>query len=104
MGDFAPPKVILYDLNKGGDSMPTTMDMNDILTRITPILEDTFADTDCEFSLATTREDIEEWDSLAQVRLFLAIEMDFGFKFDLEDMENIEGITDLVQIIHGKID
>ena len=80
------------------------MEIKEILVRLTPILEDTFADTDCEFTVATTREDIEEWDSLAQVRLFLAIEMDFGFKFDLEDMEDINGIADLVQIINGKID
>ena len=67
-----------------------------------PIFEDTFAGTDHDITLDTIRDDIEEWDSLAQVRLFLAIEMDFGFRFDLEEMEDIGSVEDLVKIISTK--
>lgn len=79
--------------------------MNDteILNRLIPILEDTFAETDCNITLQTIRDDIEEWDSLAQVRLFLALETDFEFKFDLEEMDDIDGVEDLVRIISSKI-
>jgi len=80
------------------------MEQTEILARLIPILEDTFSDTDHEITLSTTQDEIEEWDSLAQVRLFLAIESEFGFRFDLEEMENIAGVGDLVQIIRQKID
>ena len=79
------------------------MDNTDIQSRLSSIFEDTFPDTDCEFTLSTIRDDIEEWDSLAQVRLFLTIEMEFGFKFDLEEMDDIAGVADFVRIIHTKI-
>jgi acyl carrier protein len=80
------------------------MEQTEILARLIPILEDTFSDSDHEITLSTTQDEIEEWDSLAQVRLFLAIETEFGFRFDLEEMENIAGVEDLVDIIRQKID
>jgi len=75
---------------------------DDILARLAPIFEDTFPDNSREITMTTSQEDIEEWDSLAQVRLFLAIETEFGFRFDLSEMENIGGVADLVEIIHQK--
>ena len=80
------------------------MEQNQILARLVPILEDTFPDTDQEFTLSTTQEDIEEWDSLAQLRLILAVQAEFSFRFDLEEMEDIAGVPDLVQIISQKLD
>ncbi|MCB1700839.1 MAG: acyl carrier protein [Pseudomonadales bacterium] len=79
------------------------MEQTEILARLIPILEDTFPDAEQEITLSTTQDEIEEWDSLAQVRLFLAIETDFGFRFDLDEMENIAGVADLVQVISQKV-
>jgi len=102
MRDFSPHNAISYVDSNGRSSTGTIMNQKEILARLTPILEDTFDATNYEFTLDTARDDIEEWDSLAQVRLFLAVEMDFGFKFDLDDMENIDGISDLIDIISAK--
>lgn len=78
------------------------MEPSDILARLIPILEDTFEGTDKPIDLSTTQDEVEEWDSLAQVRLFLAIETDFGLRFDLDEMENIAGVADLVHVISQK--
>lgn len=78
------------------------MEQSDILDRLIPILEDTFPDSGQDITLATTQDEIEDWDSLAQVRLLLAIEAAFAFRFDLEEMENIAGVADLVNVILRK--
>lgn len=75
----------------------------DTFDRLATVFEDTFADGSYEFSLDTTQEDIEEWDSLNQVRLLMAIEQEFGIKFDLGEMEQLTGVSAIAEIINAKL-
>jgi len=43
--------------------------------------------------------DIDGWDSLAQTNLTIAVEKAFSFSFSVDEMIEIEGIEDFVEIM-----
>lgn len=75
----------------------------DILQRLKLVFQDTFTDDSYQFSTDTSQEDIEEWDSLNQVRLLMAIEQEFEVKFDLEEMEKLNGVAAISEILTNRL-
>ena len=75
----------------------------DTIERLQQVFEDTFSDDSYQFSIDTTQDDVEEWDSLNQVRLLMAIEQEFDIKFDLEEMERLTGVAVISDIISEKL-
>ena len=71
-----------------------------IYEKMTEIFRDVFDDESIVLSDETTADDIEDWDSLEQINLLMAIENNFGIKFQLADvsgLENVGAMVDLVQ-------
>ena len=50
-----------------------------------------------------TADDVEEWDSLAHIRLMVAIERAFGIKFATSEINGYENVGELVAAIDAKI-
>lgn len=70
-----------------------------VIDRLTEIFRSVFDDDDLQISEATSAADIEDWDSLAQINLILAIESVFKLRFtpaEIEPLKNIGGMVDLV--------
>jgi len=78
-------------------------DTADILKKLESIFLDTFTDTGYEFSTETTREDVDEWDSLNHIRLLTAIESEFDFQFDLDEIEDISTVATIADIVSNKL-
>lgn len=79
--------------------------MNDIkstLDVLTRIFRDIFDDDTIVLSDATSADDIDEWDSLAQINLVLAIEAYYRLRFDPSEIESLRNIGDMVQLILKK--
>ena len=76
---------------------------NDILAKLEEIFEDTFFDGEFNFSIELTSDDVEEWDSLAQIRLLTNIEKEFGFQFDITQIEDLKSVRALTEAIAEKI-
>ena len=74
----------------------------EILSQITDIMRDVFDEDDLEVSVETSAEDVEEWDSLSHVRLIVAIERKFGFKFKNSEIESLKNVGDLVNMVETK--
>lgn len=75
-----------------------------IYEKMTEIFRDVFDDESIVLSDETTADDIEDWDSLEQINLLMAIENNFGIKFRLADvsgLENVGAMIDLVQRLVG---
>ncbi len=66
------------------------------------IMIDVFDVDDIHVDAQTTAKDIEEWDSLTQVRLMVAVERKFGFRFDNAEIESLMNVGDLVKVIAAK--
>lgn len=79
-----------------------TMSSDAILSDLREIMIDVFDVDDLDLTMATTAEDVEEWDSLSHVRLVVAVERRFGFRFTTSEIEKLATVGDLVTLIQAK--
>lgn len=73
-----------------------------ILAELTEILRDVFDNDDVVATPELTAPQVEGWDSLGNVRLFLAIEGEFGVQFGAGEMSNIKNVGELAAAIARK--
>ncbi|MEG2929094.1 MAG: acyl carrier protein [Oscillospiraceae bacterium] len=71
----------------------------EIFEDLTVIFRDIFDDDTIELTDATTAEDIEDWDSLEQINLLVAIEKKFSIKFKLEDVSHLANVGDMANLV-----
>ena len=78
--------------------------MNDveILENLSEIFREFFDDGEIVLSNVTAAEDIEDWDSLAQVGLILSIEKTFSLKLSATEVGKLENVGEMVKLISGK--
>lgn len=76
-----------------------------VLAQLTEVVRDVFDDSSIVLTRDTTARDIEEWDSLNQIRLLLACERKFGIRLkprDINALANIgEMVNHLLKVIPG---
>lgn len=74
-----------------------------ILKELEVIFRDIFDDEDIVLTDATNSDDIEDWDSLEQINLLVAIEKKFNLKFKLDEVSNLANVGDMVSLIEKLI-
>lgn len=74
----------------------------DTLGRLEAVFRDVLDDDDVQLSRSTTASDVPGWDSLAHVRLILAVEKAFGVKFSAAQVTKLKNVGDLVDLIQSK--
>ena len=77
------------------------MDRTAVLEKIRPIFNDVF-DDELLITSETCADDIEDWDSLAQINLIVAMEKMFNVKFALADLLALMNVGDMVELILAK--
>ena len=75
----------------------------DILGKLQDIFRDIFDDDSLVLTKETSSDDVEGWDSLAQLNVIVASEADFGIKFDINDIAKIKNVGDIVDIVERKL-
>ena len=70
--------------------------MNEIFQRV-------FDDETIELEDDTNADDIEDWDSLEQINLIVAIENEFGMMFDMAEVADLANVGEMVDLILAKI-
>jgi len=75
------------------------MDRNEVLAKLTEICRDVFENDDVELNFETTAADIDEWDSLTNLSLINEIEIEYGFKFTMAEIQGLRHVGDLVDTI-----
>ncbi|MDT9000886.1 acyl carrier protein [Paucibacter sp. APW11] len=76
--------------------------MTAVASRLTDLLRDVFDNDEIELSDEMTAADVEGWDSMGNVRLFLAIEQEFGLRFGASEIGAIKNIGELIAAIERK--
>lgn len=71
----------------------------DIMKDLQDIFRDVFDDEELVIQKEMSAEDIEDWDSLAQMRLIVAIEKHFRIQIPIEDVAMLENIGDMISLI-----
>lgn len=75
----------------------------EIKERLQEIFRDIFDDEELEIREDMSAKDIEDWDSLAQINLIIAIEKEFGVKFNLEEVSKLKNIGEMLTQIESKL-
>ena len=70
--------------------------------KLQEIFRDIFDDEELVITEEMTAADIEDWDSLAQINLIIALEKEFGVKFNLEEISKLKNIGEILEIIKIK--
>lgn len=79
------------------------MERKVIFEKLNEIFEDVLdLDKTPELKDATTANDIEEWDSLSNIQLVIAIEKAFGIKFISREIVSWKTVGDIVDSIEKK--
>ena len=79
------------------------MERNDILNTLKEIFTDVLENDQIVLTLATTANDVDEWDSLTHIQLVVAIEKKFKIRFNSKDIQSWNSIGDLVDSIQSKL-
>ena len=75
----------------------------DTLSRLQNIFRDIFDDETIVLTRETTANNIEEWDSLAQINIIVACESEFGLKFDVSDVAVLKNVGDMLDLVERKL-
>jgi acyl carrier protein len=73
-----------------------------IYEALNEVFRETFGDDSIAVSAETTAKDIEDWDSMMQVNLIVAIEARFGMRFTTSEVESLRRVGDIVLIVKKK--
>jgi len=74
----------------------------EILSQLTDIFREVFDRPDLTLTPTTTAAQVPGWDSLMNVRLFVATEMEFGARFDTSEINSLKNVGDLINLIKSK--
>ena len=73
-----------------------------ILIKLQNIFRVIFDDDSIKLNSNTTAEDIEEWDSLNQIRIILACEKEFTVKLNPREINDFVNIGEMVEHLFSK--
>jgi len=73
-----------------------------MLEKLIPIFQDVFDDDMMIVNEKTQADDIEEWDSLAHIRLVISIEKAFDLRFSTDEISNLANVGDMAKLILSK--
>jgi acyl carrier protein len=79
------------------------MGLEEIQRRLTEVFRDIFDREDIILIRETTSADIEDWDSLANISLVVAIEKEFGISFNLNEIKALADVGDMLDLIKTKV-
>jgi acyl carrier protein len=72
------------------------------LQELLPIFQDIFDREDIVLAPELSAANVEEWDSLSNIRLFVAIEQAFGVRFTSEEITSLRNVGELANLVELK--
>jgi acyl carrier protein len=78
------------------------MTETEIWSGLTTTFRELFEDDSLTISADTTATDIEEWDSLRHIELLVAVEQEFGVRFNTGEVAGLKNVGEMVQLIAAK--
>ena len=79
------------------------MDKIEILERVQEIFRDVLDDENLNIKRDNTAADIEDWDSLANINLVVAMEKEFNIKYIIEEIQVLRDVGDMIDLIYKKL-
>lgn len=79
------------------------MQEQEVYAKLNEIFQDVFDDESIELTAQTSAADIEEWDSLAQISIVVAVQDEFGIKLNVGEATALHNVGEMVNLILSKI-
>lgn len=79
------------------------MNRAEILGKLAQTIKSILDQPDLVITMRTTAEDVEGWDSFNHVNIIVAIESEFGIKFNAAEVEELRAVGEFVELIDKKI-
>lgn len=73
-----------------------------MIQALNPIFRDIFDDPELNVVETTSSQDIPDWDSVAQVKLVLAIEEEFDVEFTTDEVAAFKSVGDFVRALEAR--
>lgn len=80
------------------------METQEVKQILQEVFQEIFDDDTLVICEETTAEDIEDWDSFAQIGLVMEIEKRFQIKFQLGEVSALKNVGDMLALISRKIE
>ena len=79
------------------------MNKEEIYERLNEVFRDVFDDESITVNENTTSSDIEDWDSLEHINLVVAVEQEFGIKFNMGEVTTMKNVGEMVELIISRM-
>ena len=79
------------------------MNREEVNGKLIEIFRDNFDDDNLVLTDETTAEDIEDWDSLAQIDLIVAIQKEFDIKLKIKEVNSTKNVGEMIDLILKKV-
>jgi acyl carrier protein len=79
------------------------MNETEILDKLVVVFRNVLDEDGVVLRRETTAEEVPSWDSLAHVRLMVAVESEFGVRFDTDELSSLPNVGTLVDLVARKI-
>jgi acyl carrier protein len=78
------------------------MTQNEVIAQLQPIFDDIFMEK-VEITPELTANDVEEWNSLLQISISLAVEKHFGIRFRVGEVEATKNVGEFADLIARRV-
>lgn len=79
------------------------MKREEVLKILTAIFQNNFDDDEIQLTDETSSADIEDWDSLEQINLVVAVQDKFKVRFNIEEVNSMSNVGEMVDFIIKKV-
>ncbi|MEG2938945.1 MAG: acyl carrier protein [Oscillospiraceae bacterium] len=79
------------------------MNRQQVMEKANTVFCNIFDDEDIVISDETTSADIEDWDSLEQINILVALEKLFSIKFAVSEVEGLKYVGEMIDLIMSKL-
>ena len=79
------------------------MTREEVMKKLNEIFCNVFDDENIVLKDETNANDIEDWDSLEQINLIVAIENEFEMMFDMTEVSDLANVGEMADLIMSKL-
>jgi acyl carrier protein len=72
---------------------------DEILARLQPVFRDVLDDESIVIAPDSKASDVKGWDSVAHIRILIAVEQEFGIQFDTAEINALDNVGDLITLV-----
>ena len=75
----------------------------DVQEKVMQVMVNIFQVSPDKISTKTTSDDVEKWDSLNHINMILALEQEFGIRYDQEQVVSMLSVGEIIEATKEKL-